>query len=254
MPLSQENKLIELKYASKQFGKMSQEERRLSAFKVLITIHAITGWTVPVSELMDILVNQFELKLAESYSNVNEQEVEYAFRNRGVDIKDWGKALNLSLIDEIMIPYLESRFELSRVEEQLNKPKMIEQPKELTDEEKADWICDWKSMPEINIELIPLMFYEFLDSKKIINLTKKEKWQYTEKATIAVKIKLMEALPLCKTTDSLRELQEFERQQANGFEKEFKGRILNRAKRQIVFDYLKDKLNESCPDGTNKET
>ena len=122
-------------------------------------------------------------------------------------------------------------------------PKMIAEQTILSDEDKAEWICEWKSMPEINIELIPLMFYEFLDSKKIINLTKKEKWAYTEKATIVVKTKLMEALPICKTTDALRELQEFERQQANGFEKEFKGRILNRAKRQIVFDYLKDKLN-----------
>lgn len=122
-------------------------------------------------------------------------------------------------------------------------PKMIAEHTTLSDEEKADWICDWKSMPEINIELIPLMFYEFLDSKKIITLTKEQKWQYTQKGTEYVKAKLMEALPLCKTTDALRELQRFEQQVKDGFTGELKGRILNRAKRLIVFDYLKDKLN-----------
>lgn len=121
-------------------------------------------------------------------------------------------------------------------------PKMIAEQTILTDEDKAEWICEWKSMPEINIELIPLLFYEFLDSKKILRITNEQKWKYTELATQFIKTKLMEELPLCKTNEAIRNLARFEQQAKDGFEKEFKGRILNRAKRLIVFDYLKDKI------------
>ncbi len=121
-------------------------------------------------------------------------------------------------------------------------PKMIAEQTILTDEEKADWICDWKSMTNVNLDLIPLMFYDFLNDKKIITLTKKQKWEYTKKATEGLKAMLMAALPLCKTTDALSEYGKFEKMEKDGFTGEMKGRILNRAKRLIVFDYLKDKL------------
>jgi len=219
---------------------MSSEERTLSAYQLLIKIHAITGWTIPVSELMNVLADQFEKKLLEKYRNVNEQEVEYAFRNKGIEVKDWGKAMNLSLIDEVMIPYLEERFELSKMEEQVSNTKlMIEEPKTLTDEDKAEWICEWKQKEVINIELIPLLFYDFLDSKKIITLTNEQKWGYTEKAQSYVKTLLHEEIGNCKTNNAIIAFREFERMEAEGFMGEFKGRILNRAKRLIVYDYLK---------------
>ena len=121
-------------------------------------------------------------------------------------------------------------------------PKMIAEKTTLTDDEKAEWICDWKVMTEINIELIPLMFYEFLDEKKIINLTAEQKWKYIQKATQQVKTKLYEDIGICKTNDAYIAYNKFENQEKNGFEGDFKGRILNRAKRLIVYDYLKDNL------------
>lgn len=242
MPILGESKVIELKYSAKSFGKMSGDERALAAYQLLLKIHAIRGWTIPVSELMDILVGEFEKKLSESYANVNEDEMMYAFRNCEMDIKDWGKALNLSLIDEVMSPYLQKRFELSKVEESLHKPVMIEEKKILSDEEKAEWICDWKVMEEINIELIPLLFYEFLDSKKIISLTGKKKNEYTEKASQQIKALLHEEMSICKTNDAYIAFNNFENMERNGFTGELKGRIINRAKRLIVFDYLKDNI------------
>lgn len=221
---------------------MTQEERNLSAYQILLKIHAITGWTIPVSELMNVLVEQFELKLAESYANTNADEFEYAFRNKGIDIKDWGKAMNLGLIDEVMIPYLENRFDLSRAEESFKKPIMIENAAPLTDEDKAEWLMDWKVMDEVNIDLIPLIFYDFLNEKKLIEISTEKKWEYTERATTAIKVKLHEDMGICKTTDAYNAYSKFCVQEKEGFEKEFKGRIVNKAKRLIVFDYLKDKL------------
>src|SRR5690606_31250336 len=63
-----------------------------------------------------ILRDQFRQKLLESYPTVNCDEVEYAFR-KNTDVKDWGKKMNLALIDEVMIPYLAERSEASRMEE-----------------------------------------------------------------------------------------------------------------------------------------
>jgi len=124
-------------------------------------------------------------------------------------------------------------------------PKMVEDKKILTNEEKAEWICEWKQMQEINIELIPLMFYEFLDSQKIILLTAKQKWEYTQKATHNVKSRLFDEMGVCKTNDAYLAYNKFQNQEKEGFDGEFKGRILNRAKRLIVFDYLRDNLPEN---------
>ena len=65
MPILDENRVIELKYSAKTFGKMTEDERSLAAYQILLKIHAVRGWSIPVSELMDILVGEFEKKLSE---------------------------------------------------------------------------------------------------------------------------------------------------------------------------------------------
>lgn len=243
MRLPQESKVIELKYAAKTFAKMNETERELAAYQLLIKIHAIRGWTIPASELMDILVSEFQKKLSESYANVNEEEMMYAFRNCEMDIKDWGKALNLSLIDEVMIPYLENRLELSKYEENLKRPVMLEEKTELTDEDKAQWMMDWKIDPNINIELIPLIFYDFIKEKKLIKVSQEKRDEYLDRAAQAIKTKLFDDTNVFnKTNDAYVAYNKFVNMEKDGFTGEFKGRILNRAKRLIVFDYLKDRL------------
>jgi len=237
--LPNETKVLELKYTGKQFGVMDENERWFAAQTVLLKIHAIKGWTIPASEMMDILVDQFQKKLSEGYQTVTIAEMEYAFRN-STDVKDWGKALNLSLIDEVMQPYLDNRFDLSQQEEKLKKPIMIEDIKPLTKEDKAEWMMDWKMMGDnINFELIPLVFYDFMEEDNLLRLTSKEKWAYTEKATTQIKTQLFNDIPTCKTNDAYIAFNTFENMEKNGFTGELKGRILNRAKRLIIHDYLK---------------
>lgn len=98
---------------------------------LLLKIHVITGWEIPVKELFDILIDQFSKKISESYSNLNVDEIEFIFRNKPVDLKEWGKAMNISLMDEVIIPYIENRFELSRVEEQKKQIEYKPGPDEL---------------------------------------------------------------------------------------------------------------------------
>ena len=235
--LPSESRFIELKYTGKQFGKMEEGERWFGAQALLLKIHAIKGWTIPASEMMDILIDQFQHKLEESYSNVTVAEFEYAFRNDS-DTKDWGKALNLAMIDEVMIPYLENRFDLSRQEEQLVKPLMIEEKKELTNEEKIEWINEWKR-EDINFDLIPIIFYDYLIQLNLVEIAKEIKWGAIEKSTNQIKSILQIDIANGGGIDAIKEMAEFETGEKDGFTGKFKERILNRAKKLIIADYLK---------------
>lgn len=147
----------------------------------------------------------------------------------------------ISYLAQIMSAYKKWLYQQSS---QVKKdyPKMIEERVILTDEEKAEWIMDWKVMPVINLELIPIIFFDFLSQKNIINVTPKQKWAYIEKATTQIKSKLFEDISECKTNDAYIAFNKFENMEKTGFDGEFKGRILNRAKRLITYDYLTDNL------------
>lgn len=136
--LPEERQILDVKYKSIQFAEMDKEEIDLWADALLLKIHAITGWTIPEKTILFVFTDQLKKKICESYSRCNPDEIEYAFRNFGTMVKDWGKSMNLSLIDEVMIPYLQKRFEISKLEEQ-KKPKMIQQKKELTEAEMQEW-------------------------------------------------------------------------------------------------------------------
>jgi hypothetical protein len=131
--LPEEAKILELKYQSPVFGKMKPDELTYNAVHLLLKIHVITGWEVPQNEMMEILVDQFKKKITESYPMINCDEIEYAFRNKPTEIKEWGKAMNISLIDEVIQPYMATRFELSKFEEQ---KKQIEHKPDLAQIEK----------------------------------------------------------------------------------------------------------------------
>lgn len=223
---------------------MDEDERSLSAYELLLNIHAITGWVVPAKELMKILVQQFDKKLSESYSNLNREEVDYAFRNYSSQVKDWGKAMNLSLIDEVIYSYCEVRLELSKIEEQeKNKSVMqIESPKEIPPMEMIEWIDEWSKKTDINVDLIPLCFYDFMVTTDMIEVSKQMKWDYWNKAIQAVKTELSMEIPACKTTDALKLFSEFETMVKDTmFSPKMQTRLENKAKKLIVFDYFRKK-------------
>lgn len=124
------------------FAKMSPEQLLHEASVLLLKIHVITGWEIPQKELMNILIDQFTKKILESYGNINTDEIEYVFRNKPVEIKEWGKAMNISLFDEVIIPYIEKRFEISKIEEQRKqveyKPDLKKIDQEFEDFLKTD--------------------------------------------------------------------------------------------------------------------
>jgi hypothetical protein len=216
---------------------MTKDERELSAYQLLLKINVIVGWTIPAKdELMDILTDQFTKKLAESYADVNAEEIEYAFRNRGLEVKDWGKALNLTLIDEVMLPYLQVRSDLSKMEESksFQMPTKIERDSELTVDEWEEWLSTIREYP---LEFIPVTCYEYLIRANKINPNPKEKKDYIEKAIPIYIISLQKNNP--------KDLDEFIKQKEKGeFLDKFAEDLISISKKMIVKDFLQNSLQE----------
>jgi hypothetical protein len=171
--LPEERQIMEIKYASPCFATIPAEDRFLLAKTLLLKIHIITGWTIPNEEMMVILIDQFLKKMVESYPTINAEEMEYAFRNNPV--KDWGKNMNLNLIDEVMSPYLQKRKELSRMEEEKASKLLTLPAPEITDDEFIDSIKNLYLDSNKNWRLIPVLAYDILVRQEKIKLDKEDK-------------------------------------------------------------------------------
>lgn len=116
--------MLQVKYASKKIGNMAPDELNKWAHVLLLKINVITGWIISENDtLQNILSDQFRKTLVEKYSELNPDEIEFAFRNNGTGIEDWGKEMNLNLIDKVLVGYLHDRYKLSSAEEQIATAK-----------------------------------------------------------------------------------------------------------------------------------
>ena len=168
--------MVALKYASVPFGKMNAATLLKNAKALLLRIHVITGWLLPSDEFLGILVDQFQKKLQESYPNVNTDEIEAAFRKNSSSVKDWGKSFNLGLLDQVIVPYLEERYEISRLEERMQEETPLLPAQRMTDQEVIDLAWDiWNSTGRI--DYISEGTYEVLAKNALIILSIEEKHQ-----------------------------------------------------------------------------
>jgi hypothetical protein len=164
---------MEIKYSAPCFASIPVQDRFLLAKTLVLKIHIITGWTIPSEENQVILIDQFLKKMVESYPTVNADEMEYAFRNNP-GVKDWGKNMNLNLIDEVMTPYLQTRKELSKIEERQAAPLELPSP-EISDADYLDSIkATYKHTKDWRI--IPTLAYDILSREGKIKLTKEDKY------------------------------------------------------------------------------
>lgn len=209
---------------------MAELDLQVAARALLFKIHVVTGWVISEEkEYRNVLVDQFSKKLVEAYQEVNADEFEYAIRTYGTQVKDWGKQMNLSLIDEVMIPYLSKRIELSQIEESKSKPTMIENKENLSDQAMEEWIEELKK--EKRVDFMPILVYEWLDKKGRPSYTKMQKFQALQVAAAHRRQQLIDQ-------DS-KELPEFMAMWTTG---QFEGKILehlkNLAKKFLLLDYL----------------
>lgn len=233
----------------KPFGKMTPEEVAGYSRATMIKIALITGWIVPEGKYLDILLDQFAKKMLESYPKVNPEEVEYAFRTEGTVIKDWGKQMNLSLIDEVMIPYSEKRFEISRIEEQL-KIKALPPPPITEDISDEGMDKFWDATEELvakgnyPIELIPPMLYDWMDKNGNILFNRDDKLKFLERATLVRHTAIAHAFeknPYSLETKAA--LNDFNRmREIKKYSEAEHEKIKELAKKMVVFEMMKTKL------------
>jgi hypothetical protein len=146
---------------------MNHVETGTWAKALLLKIHVITGWVIPGNELLNILVDQFEKKLKEDYGHFNVEEIEYAFRKHGTAVKDWGKQMNLSLIDEVLIPYLHIRHEASENERKRNfraPEQRIFTDEEIQNERREHIELAFQAMKAGKMPIIHVYFAEVLEA------------------------------------------------------------------------------------------
>ena len=121
----QDKKILTVKYAAEPIKNLSEQTLFPLASALIFKIHVITGWTIPMDEnsaYVNALQDQIRKKLVEDYEDYNFEELEYAFRNYGTSVKDWGKSFNLNLIDTVMNAYIAHRKNVSDYEDRLLKP------------------------------------------------------------------------------------------------------------------------------------
>lgn len=59
----------------------------------------------------------------------------------------------------------------------LSRPQQISEKRDLTDTEIEDWIKEWKGKDNNPLH-IPIIFFEYLDKKKLLVLTKEQQKEY----------------------------------------------------------------------------
>lgn len=219
---------------------MSEGDVSKWAKALLAKIHVITGWVIPQDEMLNILVDQFQKKLSESYENVNPDEIEYAFRNN-TSVKDWGKVLNLAMIDEVMIPYLDSRREISHIEA-IKKVPMIEHKEDLSDVAMESWLeatAEIVRTGNFHFDLIPNMLYDWLDKKGKIKKTPAEKKEYLERASTYRMNFLVNGMDADSSVEYKKTVATFIAMRNSGvFEGDEPRKIKSIAKSMVLADYI----------------
>lgn len=165
---------------------------------LVLKISVITGWSIPEnSEYITILTDQLMKKFADDYQDLNVDEFEYAMRAYGTHIKDWGKGLNLALIDDAICEYKGRRQHLSQMEEQ-NRQK--EPQNESLPAAPEDWSAEWEKIKNsvrngtLRTEFISTCVYDWMLREKMITLSGKERWQVLEDCRSAYALEMKEAI------------------------------------------------------------
>jgi hypothetical protein len=236
----QENEELQWKYSAPRICTMGPIEIQSWSMALLLKVYVITGWEVPAKDLLTVLVDQFEKHLKESYGTLNVDEIEFAFRKYGTSVKDWGKQMNLSLIDSVLAVYLSRRSQLSMIEEQHKVARLKIKPKEDTSDEAMNkWLNELKSQ-NLDLLLLPEMLYDWLVKKEMLQLTVDQKYLYVQKATGYRHSKLNQAYAEAMTISNRKALNEFLGMKQEGV---FIGKeaeaLKSLAKKMALQDYLK---------------
>lgn len=191
--------MIAIKYAAKRFAQMDDDERMAFTVGTILRMSVITGWKLPDEiEMQNILYEQFSLHMRETWGSYNPEEVMYAVRHYGSEINDWGKSLNLKMIDQLMNKFAAARIEASKLEEQ--ERNKIDQSKQLpANSGPVNWSETWDELKQkaltipVDKIIVPLPLYDWLVEQGVLELDKEEKWELYRHAKILYSMELQES-------------------------------------------------------------
>lgn len=181
--------ISKIKQISTPFFKIDEDIKKLHIYKLLIKISVITGWNIPDAEIFDIFIEQFKMKMDESYRFLNMDEIEYAFRTYKVE--DYGKNFNLHIFIEVLTRYLADRKQVDEYQDIQKEQIMIHNFVEQTDEELMNEVIEYsqKDYSGKKIYLLPPFLFDNLVKLNKIDLSESAKVQKYAEA-----LKLHEAL------------------------------------------------------------
>ena len=182
---------MKLQYTTKPLREMSDEQIRPEMKALCLKISIITGWEIPGNEMLrNILYDQLQLKMRESYNFLNIDEIEFAIREYGTQFEDWGKIFNLSMLSRAISPYLRIKSNVKQLESKLIDIELLDAP-----DPKSDWA-----------QVIELEYQKFLNNKHNLKLWAWEMYDDCVKYKLIepdyFTIKEAEAIQILKTIDN----------------------------------------------------
>lgn len=181
--------ILEVKYSAERIGDIDLLQLDKKVKVAMLRIHVITGWTIPIQEMMDVFIYEFRTLLLQEYADLNFEEILFGFRKYKHIVEDWGKEMNLKIIGTILDAYGEDRYDAGLLEERLkmefDKPLLEFKPKEYTDDEIVGIALDyWQHSLAPKIEFINPNCYEILNKQGKIILDEPNKERIKKYATL----------------------------------------------------------------------
>ena len=177
----EEQAILSVKYRLPRISETSAIDIPRHAKGLLFRLHTITGWKLPEDDLfLNTLVSEFTQYLVEKCGDLNPEEISYAFRHYALDVQDWGKSMNISLIDKPLQEYRERRRQVSIFEEARKNAVKDAEFKALPAGE-CDWSDQWEKIKEeakigtIDSMIILTPVFDWLERTGKIKLPREEK-------------------------------------------------------------------------------
>lgn len=173
--------IFEVKYSSgERIGEIDLLQLDQKTKVAMLRIHVITGWTIPVDEMMQIFIDELRSLLLQEYEDISFDEIIFAFRRYSHVVEDWGKEMNLKLISKVLEAYMEDRYDVGLLEERIkmeDTPQLLEfKPKQYTDDEIVGIALDyWQNSKSPMLEFINPNCYEILVKQDKITLDEPNK-------------------------------------------------------------------------------
>lgn len=179
--------IAKVKYSGPRFSNIDILDIPLVTTTLLAQICTITGWLMPENKFaQQALKKEFQCYCLEVADDMTPDEIRYAMRHYALGIKDWGKAVNLQMINEPLIEYRNARSEFSEMEGK-NEVSNVKQHKL---SEPFDWHDTIEKLKSGDItgpfeQMVPYAaIYDWAERTGLFRPTNAEKWEFMEWARI----------------------------------------------------------------------